>query len=1122
MARLLNPPLDMYYLGSFRLPSGDGTSNQCANFTQKGSFQTQPGGACYVPVYGAANSPYGSFYLTGSNIDACKLNQMVAEVLIPDDSQILAINGGDPSALNTATLVQPFCFLTMNANGVSYEQSYVGNGNGMVIGGLQHDAVNHRVYWAIYAIYDGNNKKGFGYSSDVFNPNVGTAVGAGAPFVNPVFSDNAFESGSGLLIAGFIEPIHPDWVSRFLGDTHYGTLFGPSELSRTYVGTAMFGYKLADVGVINPFNGHEWLFYNSSAGPDSITEMYWVTSRSNPLYGVADGNAGVAGSFFFDDTQKRGVVFMGSEPSGATWYGYGSFADWAQSTESNSGLSGQTIPNFPGDNWGINDGSPGTWHNWPGMITACGGAQNVPPLRPGFRQPNNFFADENPNDCPGILIGNQQPGIDVPTDPYYFDPFNGADKADHTGNGAYPVFWIYDPQDILDNPPYTHNDGFFYSDLIPQKFYFDQVLDITGTFSNPYFPADHNRATGYHFHGMQATFYEPGRKRLYIVDEDVDGSPPFSSITPNPLIHVYQILPPGSVSSSPAASSPEASSPLASSPVESSIALSPQPSSPLASSPGVSSPPLSPQPSSPTVSSGLSGISPPPCSIVINAQSPKTQVSGDTHVTIMNFAMTQGDMVIVAAVCTTSGPTLGNIICTDGVNTYVQDLTTTSNGNQFLVFRATNVTAGTRNIVVASDSPANDKYFTAAAIDVGGLPNPVIDVLKTNVDNSGSNPNVTTGNTQRTAQPCELAVAGFLDNALAPFPETLVDPPAGYTRLFAEPDGSAYPTGAADFRIIRGTEVPQPGWTNGGSAWASGVVTYKSAIIPSVGSSAVPSSGSPSSPALSSLIVSPQAAPSSPSSAILSLSAAPSPSSALASSAVVSSAVSSPSSALPSSAQPSSVVTSSPGVSSPLVSSSLIVSSSGISLSLLPSLSSPSPPTSPHPSSVVASSIVSSAISSPAISSPSFAAGLSSLQPSSGVSSVSSLGASPALSSVIVASSPISSGVMSSLISSITPSSLVVPSSALPSSLVSLLPSGVSSPQAPSLASSLVSSLVSATSSRRLSSPSSPSSSRISSSSHVIVAKPSASPSFAPGAIILDTITFVDNVDDISTWLESN
>jgi hypothetical protein len=276
---------DLTYLGSFKLPelacstaSGQPTCRSTSYMNAKG----QVGALGFNP----ANHP---LFMQGTIAGSCQDGPLVAELRIP--TPVVSARLGK---LKRATLLQEFADLS----GGKIKQVNVGS-LGVRYGGILVEG--GKVYWSGYCVYDAGNAatKAFGVS--------GTTLSS--PNSKGMYALNA--SCPVGAYAGLIAAIPPDWQDLFGGFTHYAGLAGPSAISRLSAGPGMICFRAAALGV--------------TARTQSKINLYYPGGHTSTFMSLWDVNfmSQVAGGCFIDTPNRYGLLYVGTQPVGKTWYGEG-------------------------------------------------------------------------------------------------------------------------------------------------------------------------------------------------------------------------------------------------------------------------------------------------------------------------------------------------------------------------------------------------------------------------------------------------------------------------------------------------------------------------------------------------------------------------------------------------------------------------------------------------------------------------------------------------------------------------------------------------------------------------------------------------------------------------------
>jgi hypothetical protein len=219
----------------------------------------------------------------------CQNAPLVVETSIP--TPVVSASLGD---LKQAALLQEFGDLS----GGKIQQVNVGQ-LGVRYGGILME--DDTIYWSGYCVYDAGNAatKAFGVSG----PTLSSPNSKGMYALNASCPVGAY--------AGMIASIPPDWQDTFGGFTHYAGLAGPSAISRLSAGPAMICFRAAALGVTERTRSKIYLYY--PGGHTSTFMSLWDVNFMSQ----------VAGGCFIDTPNRYGLLYVGTQPVGHTWYGLG-------------------------------------------------------------------------------------------------------------------------------------------------------------------------------------------------------------------------------------------------------------------------------------------------------------------------------------------------------------------------------------------------------------------------------------------------------------------------------------------------------------------------------------------------------------------------------------------------------------------------------------------------------------------------------------------------------------------------------------------------------------------------------------------------------------------------------
>lgn len=269
---------DIIYIGSFRVPHVSFTGSNCGSFSYAG-YRAEPGGIGYNPVN---NSLFLQCTIAGSCGDA----PLISEVTIPTP-----VNSGSVNNLNTATTIQNAADIT--GGKYSAMESQGGSSAKPRIGGVL--PYNGKLYWTTYGTYDasGGIHVSHGYSSTSLS----------SPNAQGMFSLNG-QAPSGAC-GGWLCDIPAEWQAAFGGYTHYCGLGGVSIISRSSSGPAMTAFNASAIGP-TPAPGKTYLYYPNTHVMQGFDANFMTQ---------------VCGSAFVDTSSRQGLLFLGMQPIGSTWYG---------------------------------------------------------------------------------------------------------------------------------------------------------------------------------------------------------------------------------------------------------------------------------------------------------------------------------------------------------------------------------------------------------------------------------------------------------------------------------------------------------------------------------------------------------------------------------------------------------------------------------------------------------------------------------------------------------------------------------------------------------------------------------------------------------------------------------
>lgn len=182
---------------------------------------------------------------------------------------------------------------------------------------------------------------------------------------------------------------------------------------------------------------------------------------------------------------------------------------------------------------------------------------------------------------------------------------------------------------------------------------------------------------------------------------------------------------------------------------------------------------------------------------------------------------TAGNDAIFTAVCFPSSGITGVTI---GGTAAVRDLKQTDGGNNAVeIWRATNMTGGTGNVVVTFGGTSGN-YMTGSVEEWDNLAASPLDQTGTAGPGLSTAPSVTAAGA--TTQADEVVYAVYLDyvgsNA------TSIAPPSTSTEVWEELDGSAQEAGSGAYRILSAIGTPTMTFSLGASVnWYAILATYK-------------------------------------------------------------------------------------------------------------------------------------------------------------------------------------------------------------------------------------------------------------------------------------------------------
>lgn len=255
--RLLNTT-DFTYLGAFKAP--------VVPFNPQDPYKRFGYGG-----FAMAYNQGGGLFLSGHTYD-----QWVAEITIP--TPVI----GDLESLPRAEFVQPF---TEISGGAKY-QIYNSRLGGMVV----HEG---KIYHSWYGYYG--------------DETITLSHGRCSVDFSNLAAEGLWRIGSITpgYVAGAMLNTPTDWLGE-LKPLMTGQC-GINIISRTSTGPALFGFDPAEIGVSNPVSAEGYVYYPEGDGTRFAEN--WMRY------------SGARGGAFISDTEKYGVMLVGTRWIGETWYG---------------------------------------------------------------------------------------------------------------------------------------------------------------------------------------------------------------------------------------------------------------------------------------------------------------------------------------------------------------------------------------------------------------------------------------------------------------------------------------------------------------------------------------------------------------------------------------------------------------------------------------------------------------------------------------------------------------------------------------------------------------------------------------------------------------------------------
>jgi hypothetical protein len=247
-----------------------------------------------IPVqYGAGalgfNPKNNSLFIGGSVAAGQQNKPLAAEVAIP-------------TADTMAKILQPFADPSRTSDTPPRQLDAVCNAQGIRLGGLC--PYNDSLLWSAYGYYDATNRNRMALGRSSLN--------LAEPNAEGMFSLSATVDGRPVpngAMAGWIVPIPEAWSNLFRG-THFVGLGGVPIISRTSEGCAAFGVNVTQLSTARPTPAIPYIYY-----PTQTHKMAGFNKTPRVWNGEVRGLACIAGP------KVKGMLFVGTQPTGKEWYG---------------------------------------------------------------------------------------------------------------------------------------------------------------------------------------------------------------------------------------------------------------------------------------------------------------------------------------------------------------------------------------------------------------------------------------------------------------------------------------------------------------------------------------------------------------------------------------------------------------------------------------------------------------------------------------------------------------------------------------------------------------------------------------------------------------------------------